>query len=701
MRRRSQAGARTTTCETSPDGNLVATSRGYRRGVMIGRFVLLDALGSGGAATVWRARDPLTGQPAAVKLLREGLTELPAQRRAFLAEARLAGRVTHPGAVRIIDCGEQERPGLPPQAWLAMELLDGRSLSEQVRAHGPLPVLDALLLGEALLLALDAVHRAGLVHRDVTPANIMLRITPGQPLDPATVRLCDFGLAGTPGGTPAAATPPPAAPAPPAPPVSRARGRKSLGIASETANRVPLRERGEGEPVVPTHVWGSAPYLAPEHAAGQPVFAAADLYQAGGVLYFALTGRAPFTRDSTEALLQAHLAEPAVPPSSRRPEVPAAVDRLLLRALRKAPLERFDSALDMHRELRATRLALAENAVVTAQLPVLAAGAAPGLRDEHVDLAAALAQAAGSGSAQFAQTSPAQTGTAEPGVSALKIGRAGLPRSRRLSGRGVLVAGAAVVAAMLAAGGVLGVLGDRATPRVDAVTAAVAQPTAEAPGVAPAPAAQRLTQVPALVGRTLAEARALLAAAGLTLGRIDTSHSASPADTVLAMAQTAGVRVAPGTTIALTIASGWNIVPDVTGLSESQASAALAAAGFTATAYIVGEGAAAPAPGAGAEPGTQTGSGPGAGPGSEPGSETPPGASTAQVRVVRSALPVAGTVLRLGASVSLALAVPAPAPTQEPQPQPQPTAPSTPSGPADPPRPNGPDCSPAVSECLP
>lgn len=631
---------------------------------MIGRFALLEALGDGGTATVWHARDPLTGQPAAVKLLREELTRIPQQRRAFLAEARLGGRVSHPGVVHIIDCGEQERPGLPPQAWLAMELLDGRSLAEQVRAHGPLSVTDALLLGEALLLALDAVHRAGLVHRDVTPANLMLRITPGQPLDPGTVRLCDLGLAGPAGSTPAA-------------------GEPTGSLVALTA----------GHPAVPAFVWGSAPYLAPEHAAGHPVSASADLYQVGGVLHFALTGQAPFVRDGIEALLQAHLAEPAEPPSSRRPEVPAAVDRLLLRALRKAPLERFDSALDMYREVHATRLALAENAVVTAPVPVIGAG-----------IVAGIGVRAGAGAEPGALTGA----RAPQGITAHPVPAAtGAQRRRRVSGRGLLVAGAAAVAALLAAGGVLGVFGDRATPRVDAVTAASPQAVPE-PTTAPAPAVQRLTQVPELLGRSLAEARVLLEAAGLTVGQLGTSHSASPADTVLAMAQPAGMRVAPGTAVALTVASGWNAVPSTIGMSEAEATAALTAAGFTVTAQL--------ASGSGASPGSNTtgpGSGSGVGgstdPGTDPSSDTgsavSPSPTVPASLAVRSTLPVAGTLLRLGSSVSLTLASPAAAPAAAPAPSPgnapRPTTPTDGSGPADPPRPGDLDCSPAVSECLP
>ncbi len=459
---------------------------------MIGRFALFEALGEGGTATVWRARDPLTGQPAAVKVLHDALTLDPAQRDRFLAEARLTAQVSHPGIVRIIDCGEHERPGQPPQAWVAMELLEGHSLLEYVRAHGPLPVEDALVLGETLLTTLDAVHREGLVHRDVTPANIMLRITPGLPLDPATIRLCDFGVAGLAGTAPAAAG--------------------------------AVRRESDGKPAaLPAFIWGSASYLSPEHAAGRPVFASADLYQLGGVLYFALTGQAPFARDSIASVMQAHLIEQAPAPSTHRAELSPAVDRLVLRALRKAPQERYASALEMQAQVRATRMVLAENAVITAPLPVVDTAALSHLGEP------ALTVTGGS----FAL--PRGVGTSLDLATVVGPHRGdAAPRRSRMTGRALWVAGTATVAALLAAGSVLGVLGERAAPQVSAVSEAAPQPTVEAPPVTPAPASQRLTLVPELLGVTLEEARARLAAAGLTLGQVDTTNSALAAETLCA-----------------------------------------------------------------------------------------------------------------------------------------------------------------------
>lgn len=569
-----------------------------------GRFELVRALGAGGTATVWEARDRVTGERVALKLLRAELTRSTVDRQAFLAEARFVARVQHPGVVRIIDCGEQQRPGLPPQAWVAMEVIEGRTLSRHVRESGPLSVDDALVLTEALLDALDAVHRSGIVHRDVTPANVMVSIAPGQPLDPAQVRLFDFGLAGPP-GTPASA--------------SFAAGAGATLARSSRSEQADQPARTD----VPAFIWGSAPYLSPEQASGSPVQQGADLYQAGGVLTFALTGRAPFEGQSAEELMLAHVNDPVDPPSVHRPEIPERVDRLVLRALRKSPHERFASAQEMRWAVRDTRIALSENEVVTARLvPVLGAG--PG---------AFAASAAG-----------------VPGGRATDA-RAG-SRSKSAA-RFVMLAGSAVVLVALTVGGLVAMIGGRDAPRVEATSTEPPRQAVAAVDPTPTATTPRLVAVPDLVGRSLAEARDLLEAAGLTVGEITTSNGASPADTVLSMANPAGARVAPGTSIPLTIASGWNAVPNLTGLTEAEAQQALAAAGLSGAASRSGQG-----------------------------GVTPPAHSASPL--VTATLPAAGTVVRLGAQVTFTLG------SQVPGPTPAPTDPTDPTDPADPTDPTDP-----------
>lgn len=563
-----------------------------------GRFELVRELGAGGTATVWEALDWAAGERVALKILRPELTRSTVDRQAFLAEARFVAGVQHPGVVRIVDRGEQERHGLPPQAWVAMELIEGRTLARHVRESGPLSVADALVLTESLLDALDAVHRSGIVHRDVTPANVMLSAAPGQPLGPAQVRLFDFGLAGTP-GSPASAS-----------------------LAASAG--------------VPAFIWGSAPYLSPEHASGSPVYQSADLYQAGGVLYFALTGRAPFERETAEALMLAHVNDPVDPPSLHRPDLPERLDRLVLRALCKSPHERFSSAREMRWAVRDLRIALQENEVVTARLvPVLGQGQGQG-------------PALGLGSGPSAA---GLIGEWEGVESGKRLARSPGPGSRLL-----LLLGATVVVVALAVGGVVAMIGGRDAPRVEATSTEPPKQAAVVVEPEPTVTAPRQVAVPDLVGRTLAEARGLLEAAGLSVGEITTSNGSSPAEIVLSMANPAGVRVAPGTSIPLTVASGWNSVPDLTGLTETEAQSALAAAGHSGIAVRAAQG--------------------GADNQGNPGGQVPPGSSV--ILLVGSSQPVAGTVVRVGTQVTFTLGAPATAPTTGP------AAPSDPSGPTDP-----------------
>lgn len=543
------------------------------------RFEIIRTLGRGGTAAVYEAHDPETNQRVALKLLHEDLTRSEAQRHAFLAEAHFMRRVRHPGIARIIDFGEQPRDGLPAQAWVAMEIVSGVSLSQLVREHGPLSVLDALLLGERLLDLLEVVHQAGIVHRDITPANVMVRVSPTGDLEQGSVRLLDFGLAAD-AGAPA-----------------------TLGPTS------PL-------------IWGSAAYLSPEHASGAPVFPEADLYQVGGVLCFALTGGAPFDRKSAEELMRAHLGEAPLPPSTHRIDIPASVDRLVLRALEKNPEARFPSAQEMRRVVRATRQSLTESEMVTAELVPVPAYAA-------------------------------EVGT--EARSAIRGTRAGGRASRR-GDRLFLIVGAALLVAVLTVAGLLAMIGEKEGPLVRA-TSTQPVPPVEAP-VEPAPAAvvPRLVVVPDVAGRPLVEARLLLDAAGLVPGEITSVNGAVAADTVLGVAESVSIRMAVGSPIALNVASGWNAVPPLVGLSEADASLALGAAGFSGAVGWAGpSGADSPSP------------------------VGPP--------LVLSSHPAAGAVERLGVPVTVLLGYPAVVPTPVPV---EPETPVTPGGPDSPEQPTDP-----------
>jgi predicted Ser/Thr protein kinase len=260
------------------------------------RYEVERTLGRGGMATVYLARDTVLGRHVALKVLADHLAEDEGFRARFLREARLAARLSHPNVVRVYDAGDDER-GLS----IVMEYVEGEPLDAELRRRGPLPPDEVVELGVQLCSALEAAHAAGLVHRDVKPQNI-LRARDG------TVKLTDFGIA------------------------------RSL-------DSTVLTEHGS--------VLGTAAYLAPEQARGEPVTGAADLYGLGVVLYEALTGRRPHEGASLSELVLRREQEAPRPPSAVAAGVPPELDAPILRSLALRPEDRPASAAVLAAELAA------------------------------------------------------------------------------------------------------------------------------------------------------------------------------------------------------------------------------------------------------------------------------------------------------------------------------------------------------------
>jgi hypothetical protein len=244
--------------------------------------------GRGGMGVVYRARDLALDRIVALKMIAPWLVEDEGARRRFLRESRLAAAIEHPHVLPIYAAGEHD--GV---AYLVMRFVSGEDLRTIVRASGPLDPVRAARTVARVAGALDAIHRAGLVHRDVKPANILFA-------DSGHVYLSDFGL-----------------------------------TRSTSTTSGPTRS---GQWV------GTAHYVAPEQIRGEAVDGRADVYALGGVLYFALTGEPPFTRDREEATLWAHLTEPPPRASALRPELPSAFDDVITRAMAKDPDDRYSSA---------------------------------------------------------------------------------------------------------------------------------------------------------------------------------------------------------------------------------------------------------------------------------------------------------------------------------------------------------------------
>ena len=250
-------------------------------GRLAGPWELGERIGGGGQATVHRARHADRGTVAAVKVVHASLWSDPGFRIRFQRECEALGAVRHPAVVPILDHGESEGRG-----YLAMALAREGTLADRIAA-GPVPPEEGLRLVAAIAAGLDAAHAAGLVHRDVTPANILL--------DADGPWLADFGIA----------------------------RRDDATFMTEDGLLI-----------------GTPGYLAPEVIAGGRAGPDADRYALAGVAFAVLTGRPPFRADRTEALLYAHLHRPVPRASALREGLPRDVDAILARGLAKRPEDR-------------------------------------------------------------------------------------------------------------------------------------------------------------------------------------------------------------------------------------------------------------------------------------------------------------------------------------------------------------------------
>jgi serine/threonine protein kinase len=265
-------------------------------GDALGPYRLEELLGEGGMGVVFRAIREPGGETVALKVLRLELSEDDVYRRRFVHEARSASAVRHPHLVPILDAGEQgDRP------YLAVAYVRGRTLDDRIRSEGPLPVDDLLRLAGEIASALDALHEAGIVHRDVKASNVLLRAE-----DEAAL-LTDFGLA--------------------------------TGRAYTV-----LTKQGQ--------VLGTIDYLAPELIRGEPASGASDLYAFGCVLFECAAGRPPFGGRSALQVGLAHLDEQPPDPAAERAEV-APLGAVLLTALEKDPAARPRSATEYAQALSA------------------------------------------------------------------------------------------------------------------------------------------------------------------------------------------------------------------------------------------------------------------------------------------------------------------------------------------------------------
>jgi serine/threonine-protein kinase len=459
-----------------------------------GRYVLRELIASGGMGEVHLALDERLGRQVAVKVLTRGLTDSPESVERFRREALAAAGLTHPNIARVYDYGVDS-----DRHFIVMEYLAGDSLHRLIRERGPLPPGEAADIAAQVCAALGAAHRAGIVHRDVKPGNVMVG-------PDGTVKVTDFGIA------------------------------KAVGAA-------PLTDTGT--------VLGTAAYLPPEVGRGASAGPAADLYSLGIVLYEMLTGQVPFTGDGPVAVAMRHVSEDVPPPSAAVPGLPHFLDEVVTRAAAKEPAARYASAEAMGEALRGGTQPMPMTFPAATQ-PV-PAWSAP---------TQAMASSPEGPMTRPLPTTPAQAPATQtvPGTPPLphrehNAGDRKHTRPRRI--RWALGALAAALVVGLGAFGASLLGGDNSgqvkTPPVAGPSSTAGPTTSQAPSPT---AKSRSGLVPSgLVGSDLASAERAIASAGLGY-QWRMVASDAPRDQVIEASPGAGQRLQPGDTVQLVVSRG-------------------------------------------------------------------------------------------------------------------------------------------------
>ncbi|QLQ38638.1 Stk1 family PASTA domain-containing Ser/Thr kinase [Micromonospora robiginosa] len=514
-----------------------------------GRYQVGELLGYGGMAEVHRGRDLRLGRDVAIKMLRADLARDATFQMRFRREAQNAASLNHPAIVAVYDTGEETAPTGETLPFIVMEFVNGRTLKEVLGVEGRLQPRRALEICADMCAALEFSHRHGIIHRDIKPGNVMLTQT-GQ------VKVMDFGIA------------------------------RALASGATTMTQT-------------SAVIGTAQYLSPEQARGEAVDARSDVYAAGCVLFELLCGHPPFVGDSPVSVAYQHVREQPPTPSTINPDVNPAVDAIVLKALSKNPLNRYQSAGEMRADLLRA----------AAGRPVLATPVMPA--EETMPMAAA---AGGYQAAQQTQMMGPQTRQQAPA-------RVGDPRKRRTSSWVIATFAALGVLAVIALGTALWLNQSGAekvsVPQLVDRTQADAQTALSQAGLRFVPGdpvknaeckkgtvveqnppfGQRVEKNTAvtvqvcagpddvtipqgLEGGTYTSVKATLEGLGLTVVRKDIADSA-PKDQVVKVSPDEGSTVAPNTKVTLEVSKG-NIaeVPDVRGFTEDQAKKQLENAGY-------------------------------------------------------------------------------------------------------------------------
>lgn len=262
--------------------------------VLDNRYELVEFIGKGGMALVYRAIDKRTGHNVAVKILRPEYNQDAEFCTRFEREAVAASKMSHHNIVNLLDVGQDDN-----MRYLVMEYVRGRTLKEVIKQNGPLNPNVAAQVAIRILSALQHAHKNGIIHRDIKPQNILVH-------SDGLIKVGDFGIA-------------------------RVAGSNTISTDDI--------------------VMGSVHYFSPEQAKGEPVTAASDLYSVGVVLYEMLTGKPPFDGETPVAIAMQHIGGKAQPIREIDPTIPPALERVVDKAMEKRPERRYQSALEMAQDI--------------------------------------------------------------------------------------------------------------------------------------------------------------------------------------------------------------------------------------------------------------------------------------------------------------------------------------------------------------
>ncbi|MGB4592183.1 MAG: Stk1 family PASTA domain-containing Ser/Thr kinase [Coriobacteriia bacterium] len=425
------------------------------------RYRVIERIGAGGMAEVFKAVDEVLGRTVAVKVLHPRYAAEPNFVARFRQEAAAAANLSHPSIVNIYDWGQDDST-----YYIVMEYVNGTDLKSLVEQHGPLDPMRAADYAAQVCSALAVAHGYDIIHRDIKPHNIVL--TPD-----GTIKVMDFGIA--------------------------------------RAGNTTMTQTGS--------VLGTAQYISPEQAQGRALGPASDLYSLGVTLYELVTGKLPFDADTPVAVALKQVNEEPVPPRRIRPSIPASLEAVIMRSMRKNPAERYDSAAEMRDDLK--------RVISGSAISAPAAVATAGFPDE-TSVMPAVERAERT---RAAQAPPVRS----------------MPPRRTSPWVWV-----AIVAALLLVG-----LGGAMLFDVFG-TGSVAVPT--------------------VIGMTETEASATVSAAKLTIGTVTTENSEQyPAGEIIRQDPTAGTRVDEGTAVNIVVSAGVAQVevPSVIGMTEADAIATI------------------------------------------------------------------------------------------------------------------------------